>query len=439
MGRRRSHPPLKVLMNNRALGHLTKESNGVTTFAYDTEWLSWSNAMPVSLSLPLRRQTYSGAPVLAVFENMLPDVDAVRRGIATRVGAEGIDAYSLLSKIGGDCVGALQFVLHDENIPNVGSINGIELDEEDIETLLTTLSQSHLGIRGDDGFRISIAGAQEKTALLRHNGGWYKPTGTTPTTHIFKPQIGLVSTSDGTIDLRDSVENEYYCLQLLSEFGLKVPDVSIETFGATKVLVVKRFDRILTKDLRLIRLPQEDLCQALSVPPTQKYQNHGGPSAAQIFRLLRASKNRTSDQIAFFRSQILFWLIGATDGHGKNFSLHLQPRNEFNLAPFYDVLTAQPYVDAAQIRHKDFKLAMSVGTSRHYDINGIVGRHFLEMAKEADLSPSAARAVIEELIENSELALSRVEAMAPADFPIAIHLSVKAGFRARLKKLAILV
>jgi serine/threonine-protein kinase HipA len=438
MGRHKSHSPLSVWMNNRRIGLLDKESNGVTRFSYDDNWLDWEHAIPVSLSLPLQREYFSGPLVSDVFENMLPDVDAIRRAIATRVGAVGTDAFSLLAKIGRDCVGALQFLEADADRPVTGKIDAIPLDEAQIEHLLTTLGQTHLGMQSDEGFRISIAGAQEKTALLWHEGKWHKPTGTTPTTHIFKPRIGLVRYPDGTIDLRDSVENEYYCLKLLAAFGLKVPSVNIAQFGDTKVLVVQRFDRTKTADGRLIRVPQEDCCQALSVPPTLKYQSQGGPSAAQILKLLRGSDDRMADQLDFFKSQILFWLIGATDGHGKNFSLYLKPRGGYSLTPFYDVLTAQPDVDTAQLRHRDFKLAMSVGKSRHYDINGIVGRHFLETAKEVDLSPSAVRGVIEEILDDFEAPLQAHQANLPHDFPMYIHDSVANGMRQRIKKLAIL-
>ena len=422
-------------MNNRDVGLLNKESNGVTKFSYVETWLNWPNAMPVSLSLPLQHETFSGAIVADFFENLLPDVDAIRRSIATRVGASGIDAYSMLAKIGRDCVGALQFVPHDADAKTTGQIEGTPLDDVQIENLLTSLHQRHLGMQGDEEFRISIAGAQEKTALLWYESKWHKPLGSTPTTHIFKPQIGLVRHPDGIVDLTNSVENEYYCLQLISEFGLAIPSVDIKKFGETKVLIVERFDRVWTADQRLIRLPQEDFCQALEVSPTQKYQNRGGPSAVAILKLLRGSDNRFTDQMDFFKSQILFWLIGATDGHGKNFSIHLKPRGGFAMTPFYDVLTAQPHVDASQIRHKDFTLAMSVGKSRHYKIDGISGRHFLETAKEADLSPSAARAVIEQIADDFESPLQRLQDNLMRDFPMHIHNSVSQGLRGRINKL----
>src|SRR5262249_28993679 len=161
-------------------------------------------------------------------------------------------------------------------------------------------------------------------------------------------------------DLSNSVENEFYCLKLLSLFGLNTANAEIAEFGGRKVLVVERFDRRPTADGRLIRLPQEDCCQALSVPPAQKYQNEGGPGVVAIAELLKGSDAPFDDQRTLLKSQLLFWLIGAPDGHAKNFSVFLLPGGRFQLTPFYDVLTGQPSADAGEIRRNRFKLAMSI-------------------------------------------------------------------------------
>src|SRR5579871_5013791 len=262
MPRRRQHVPLRVYLNNRLVGHFLKEPGGAISFRYDESWLTWQNAIPVSLSLPLREDAYRGAPVSAVFENLLPDSEPLRRKVAERVGAEGSDAYSLLAAIGRDCVGALQFIAGDEDVEVKTAIEGEPVDEGAIEKLLQSLPQAPLGLSRDDAFRISVAGAQEKTALLWDGKRWLKPVGTTPTTHILKPRIGKLPNG---IDLSSSVENEFYCLRLLTAFGLPVNDARIETFGRTKALVIERFDRRWARDGRLLRLPQEDFCQALSV------------------------------------------------------------------------------------------------------------------------------------------------------------------------------
>jgi len=211
MPRRRRHAPLRVLLNNRLVGHLNKTADGAISFQYDPGWLAWEHALPVSLSLPLREDAYRGEPVAAVFDNLLPDSDTLRRRVAEKVGAAGTDAYSLLAAIGHDCVGALQFAAGDAPLDETGTITGEVVDEAGIEKLLSGLVQAPLGLDRDDPFRISVAGAQEKTALLCHKGRWIKPHGTTPTTHIFKPPVGRLPNG---IDLSHSVENEFYCLKL---------------------------------------------------------------------------------------------------------------------------------------------------------------------------------------------------------------------------------
>lgn len=435
MGRRKVHIPLNVFLNNRHVGRLEKEPSGAIEFAYDPSWLAWEHALPISLSLPLRETRFVGAPVAAVFENLLPDSGSIRTRVAERVGAEGTDSYSLLAKIGRDCVGALQFLPEDKSLEASRGIQGETIKEAEIEKILANLARAPLGLNAEDEFRISIAGAQEKTALLRYRNKWLKPTGTTPTTHILKPQIGHIHTAAGTIDLSNSVENEFYCLKLMDAFGLPVNDVSIQTFGAIKALVIERFDRRWTRDKRLIRLPQEDFCQALSVPPSQKYQREGGPGIVEILMLLKGSDAPLDDQIAFFKSQILFWLMGATDGHAKNFSIFLLPGGRFRLTPFYDVLSVQPGIDAGQIEKKAFKLAMSVGNSRKYRVGDIHGRHFVETAKEAGLGRSLVSKAIDEIRTRSTKALDSVAVMLPAKFPEAIHESTKDGVIDRLKEL----
>ena len=192
--------------------------------------------------------------------------------------------------------------------------SGIKDDE--IADILKNLARNPLGLERDEDFRISIAGAQEKTALLRYKGRWQKPVGTTPTTHILKPQIGELP--NGIEELSNSVENEYFCLTFSKALGLPSANVEIATFDDKRVLIVERFDRQFTDDNRLLRVPQEDCCQALSVPWTNKYENEGGPGVQQILRLLEGSDNADADRRRFFKTIIVFWLLGATGGGRKN-------------------------------------------------------------------------------------------------------------------------
>ena len=437
MGRRRTHPPLNVLINNRLTGRLMKQATGAVAFHYDESWLNWENGFPISLSLPLRETPYTGEAVIAVFDNLLPDNPNVRRRVAERTGAQGNDAYSLLEQIGRDCVGAMQFLPDDVTADAVSPIEGEPISDAEIEQLLANLAQAPLGIDLEHEFRISVAGAQEKTALLFHDGQWMRPIGTTPTTHIFKPQLGEIPTPFGLIDMANSVENEHYSLKLLEGFGLPVAQTQIATFGTRKVLVVERFDRRWRNDTQTLRLPQEDCCQALGIPSAQKYQSHGGPSAVDILRLLGGGDAPLDDQAAFFKSQVIFWLIGATDGHAKNFSIFIGPGGRFKLTPFYDVLSAQPVFDARQVTHNKYKTAMSSGRSRKYQILQLTGRHFVETAKEAGLGPTIVRNVLTEVMRDAATAPDRALAMMPAGFAVGIHQSIVAAMTGRLRDLAL--
>lgn len=433
MARRARYEPLNVFLNSRLVGQLRREASGAISFQYDRSWLDWLPALPVSLSLPKREQAYTGAPVIAVFENLLPDNDVLRRRIAARTHAEGTDAYSLLGAIGHDCVGALQFLPMDSEPGPAGVVEGTPIDDREIAEVLKNLgTTAPLGITEDESFRISIAGAQEKTALLLWNAHWYRPHGTTATTHILKPSIGRLPNG---LDLTDSVENEYLCLKIMESLGLSTAKVEIAKFGDRRVLIVERFDRLWTADHRLLRLPQEDCCQALSVAPTLKYESDGGPGIEKILRLLQGSDDPIHDQLAFLKANIVFWLLGATDGHAKNFSVFLSPDGRYRLTPFYDVVSAQPSVDAHEMRRNQFRLAMTVGTKRHYRIISIAGRHFVQTAQKAGVGEAAAVSTVEELQDMVPKAIENVLSKLPADFPERVATSIRRGIQHRLPHL----
>jgi serine/threonine-protein kinase HipA len=386
----------------------------------------------VSLSLPLREDRYIGAPVTAVFDNLLPDSDAIRRRVAERVGAAGADAYSLLTAVGRDCVGALQFLPDGEDPDPAGTIDGRPVDDDEIAQLLNNLAFAPLGLDEDQDFRISIAGAQEKTALLYWQGKWCKPLGTTATTHILKPQIGRIPNG---IDLSDSIENEYLCLKLTDALGIPSAKIDIGDFDGKRALIVERFDRRWTRDSRLLRLPQEDCCQALSVPPTLKYQSEGGPGIRDILDLLKGSDDPEADQTAFLRAVIVFWLLGATDGHAKNFSIFLNPGGRFRMTPLYDVLSAQPSLDAGQIQRKQMKLAMSAGDKRHYKIDDIMPRHFLQTAEKAGVGASVVQPILDDLGSTIPGAVERVVQSLPSGFPEQLVSSSVGGIENRLGRI----
>jgi serine/threonine-protein kinase HipA len=431
VARPRTRIPLNVFLNGRHVGQLRRDTSGAIEFQYDPSWLAWDNAIPVSLSLPLREERFVGAPVVAVFENLLPDNDTIRRRVAERSGAAGIDPHSLLTAIGRDCAGALQFIPDTEETKPFGHIEGRRLADGEIGAILKDLGTNPLGI-ADGEFRISLAGAQEKTALLRWKGRWYRPEGATPTTHILKPPIGMLPNG---IDLSNSVENEHFCLELVRAFGLPAAKSEIAEFDGKRTLVVERFDRLWTRDKRLLRVPQEDCCQALSVPPGLKYENQGGPGIVQVAELLKGSDAPGPDQIGFFKAQVIFWLIGATDGHAKNFSIRLAPGGRFALAPLYDVLSAQPSLDAGQIRRNQMKLAMALGKGRHYVVHTIAARHFIETAHQSKL-PIDPRTVLEEVADTAARAVETTLDALPPRFPSEVAASIANAALARRELLS---
>jgi serine/threonine-protein kinase HipA len=432
MARQPTHPPLSVYLNGRLVGRLRRESTGAIDFRYDKDWLAWGNAIPVSISLPLREDRYVGDPVVAVFENLLPDSDDIRRRVAERSHAAGADAYNLLAAIGRDCVGALQFLPEGAEAGLAGALDARSASDQEIATLLGDLSRNPLGIGADEAFRISLAGAQEKTALLYWKDKWYFPHGTTATTHILKPQIGTLPNG---IDLTNSVENEYLCLELVAALGLSAAKSTIIDFAGKRVLAIERFDRTWTSDGRLLRIPQEDCCQALSVPPSRKYESDGGPGIRALMDLLKGSDTPEADQRTLFKAQIVFWLLGATDGHAKNFSIRLAPGGRFRLTPLYDIVSTQPSLDAGQITQNQMKLAMAIGANRHYVVHTIVGRHFIQTAKSCGLADRMAKDVIAELGDSAAQSVERALSALPKDFPEKIATSIANGVKRRLKAL----
>lgn len=417
MPRPKAHRPLNVFLNSRHVGILRREPTGAIAFQYAPEWLAWANAFAISLSLPLREDRYVGLPVINVFDNLLPDSEPIRRRVAERVGADGTDPFSMLTALGHDCVDALQF-LPDGTDPGNG---GNPVTDDDIAGLLDNLATAPLGMGRDESFRISIAGAQENTALLRRDGQWFKPTGATATTHILKPQIGRLP--NGTL-LSNSVENEYLCLKLMAALGVPAAQADIAEFGGRRTLVIERFDRHWTRTGRLLRLPQEDCCQALSFPSTRKYQSDGGPGLRDIIGLLKGSDTPDADIATFLRANIVFWLLGATDGHAKNFSIFNAPGGRFKLTPVYDVLTAQPSLDDGQVTRKAFRLAMSVGRNRHYAVDDILPRHFVQTAELAGVGASVVRDMCADLAEHAAPQVAHLLQSLPPSFPDALTRSV---------------
>ncbi len=439
---------LHVWMNGLHVGEWHLQGRGTHVFRYDPQWMRSSMARPLSLSLPITagQSEHRGDVVANYFENLLPESINIRNRLSTRFKTRSTGAFDLLNAIGRDCVGAVQ-ILPDEMEPEGWNcIAAKRLSDEQVEAILrATTSDNPLGQRDSstEHFRISIAGAQEKTALLRFGGAWYRPHGATPTTHILKLPLGLVGNM--RYDLSDSVENEWLCAQIIRELGLPIAITEMATFGNQKTLVVQRFDRrwqgISESDQEIegfnppehawiARLPQEDFCQASGTSPRLKYEADGGPSIPACLTVLAGSENADEDRVTFVLAQLAFWLLAATDGHAKNFSLFHQRGGTYRLTPLYDVLSAWPIIGEGPnlISEHDARLAMGLHSKNtHYKLREIRVRHWMKLARDSGVPDAWARMI--QLVRNVEPALARVQTLLPDNFPKSVWEPVHGGMR----------
>ncbi|HEY1733838.1 MAG TPA: type II toxin-antitoxin system HipA family toxin [Acidimicrobiales bacterium] len=341
---------LAVVVDETVAGTVTRE-RGKLRFDYDDDYWE-SDATPLSLSMPTLVRSHPDQVVTPWLWGLLPDSEAVLGRWARQFHVSPSSPFSLLATpVGEDCAGAVRFSRPDEVDRALGRPGDVVwLTEEEVAQRLRDLNEdstSWLG-RSFDG-QFSLAGAQAKTALFHRDGRWGVPSGSTPTTHILKPAIS-------GFDDRDL--NEHLCLAAARRAGLIAARTTIARFGAETAVVVDRYDRVSRGD-RIVRVHQEDLGQALGVPPSQKYQNEGGPGAADVGALLRRAMPPGAAEVAVWRfadALIWNWLIGGTDGHAKNYSVLLADDN-VRLAPLYDVASGLPY----DTHERKLKSAMKIG------------------------------------------------------------------------------
>ena len=407
---------LYLYMNGYEVGEYIQRRSGAQEFNYSDSWLERRGAIPISLSLPLTDKSHKGEIVYNYFDNLLPDSMDIRNRIQAKFGVKTNRPFDLLSSIGRDCVGAVQ-LLNQRATVDVKKIEGATLSTKEIVEELRNYQTSPLGMSGDHEFRISLAGAQEKTALLLHDGQWQRPIGATPTTHIFKLPVGRIEHAG--IDLSDSVENEWLCMEVIRGFGLPVPITSMEEFEDVKVLVIKRFDREIAEDGSwIIRHPVEDMCQANGIAPALKYESDGGPGISPIMDLLRSSIRPEEDRKQFMQSVFLFWLLGATDGHAKNFSIFLKQGGRFQLTPIYDVISTYPLIEKRQLELKKINMAMALtGKNKHYRWNEIMPRHWFDESKNVDFPESEMQAIIDQTLGKIKSVISELTLRLPEGFP----------------------
>lgn len=361
-------------------------------FDYDHAWQESPGSFPLSLSMPLIAKQHSDKVVRAFVSGLLPDNPEVLRRWGQKFQVSPRNPFRLLTHVGEECAGAIQFIpgdkipAHDAHSlkPSVTWLSDDELAER-IQALVTDHSSARR--LGDQG-QFSLAGAQPKTGLYQdlESGNWGVPYGKTPTTHILKPNTGQFNNYD---------INEHFCLKLANQMGLKAARSELQVIGGIPTIIVKRFDRIFRSGTPL-RVHQEDTCQSLARPPESKYENEGGPTAKEIFDLIREhSSNQKEDVIRFLDALIFNWLIGGTDAHAKNFGFLIAGNNQVRLAPLYDISSCLPY--PVDIPIQKAKLAIKIGG--RYHLAKIAREQWLKAAAEWHIS---AKLVNERIIAQAE-------------------------------------
>lgn len=339
---------LSILLNEKHQANLILDSRGLMTI----EYLDLAH-QAISLSLPVQSQPYPNKEVVPFVLGLLPDNDWILKNWAKQYGTS-THPFHILSNVGRDCAGAVQFLPHNSMIQN--ETDSIEiLDDDQIEAELAAMRRAFNGSTDGTGGVFSLAGAQPKITVFQHGTTIGRTVGRWPSTHIYKP----TSTLDG------QAENEYFCLLLAKHLGIPTAQTDIVHFGRETALISQRYDRICIDEKNplerksWVRIHQEDICQALGVPPSKKYQNQGGPTPLQIGKLLdRVSSNADEDKNRFADALFLNWLIAGTDGHAKNFAIIHMPEGGYRLAPLYDIVSARPY---QHIFKPNVSLSMKVG------------------------------------------------------------------------------
>ena len=429
-GRKSRRQALGLWMNGEFVGTWRMDAGSEDILEYHASWQGSPRGRPLSLSLPFTpgANLHRGDVVRAYFENLLPDSQDIRARAARRFRARSTQAFDLLAEIGRDCVGALQ-ILPDGMAPgDVRTLDASPLDEAQVAAILrgTVAPPAMAGAapQDDDDFRISIAGAQEKTALSWIDGRWCLPHGSTPTTHILKLPMGLVGNMK--LDLSHSIENEWLCSRILAAYGLPVAECEPLQFEDMKVLSVRRFDRAWLDGPSgrwLARLPQEDFCQATGTPAALKYESDGGPGIERVMGLLATSESPQRDRRIFFLAQLLFWMLRAPDGHAKNFSLFIRPQGAYGLTPLYDVMSAWPLIGEGpgKLSEHKIRLAMAIrSTNAHWKMKEIHRRHWLALGKRFGVLDDEGRemeVILEDLIARTPRVVADLEAGLPAGFP----------------------
>ena len=357
---------LVVLVAGAEAGELVQSDGGALSFRY----VAGYDGVPLSTGMPISNRVYDDKRVRPFLFGLLPDDAAVRRDLGARYGVSGNNPFDLLEQVGLDCPGAVQ-ICPERALDDVRARQDLlePIDDAGIAARLARERERSDAAWTIDQERWSLGGQQSKFALRRKDGAWWCCLGSAATTHIFK---------GGVARLDSQAFNEFLCMRLARACGLPAARVDYETFAGEPALVVERYDRLVRPSGEVVRLHQEDFCQALGVLPENKYPEYGGPSARDVVALLKTTGENAAANIELFTSMLFFnYLIGATDAHAKNFSLLLAARSDAVLAPLYDVASIFPYVAPRE----QVRCAMSIGGENRI---GRVGEGALRRYAEAN-------------------------------------------------------
>jgi serine/threonine-protein kinase HipA len=368
---------LDVYLNSERVGRLEESSDGLLRFTYASEWLVRDDAVPLSRILPLSVDAYENKYARPFFAGILPE-EAPRAAIARVLGISEGNDFAMLERIGGECAGAVSLL--PEGHPPMQAENRVRvLDEEELVSIIHELPRRPL-MAGEEGVRLSLAGAQDKLPVIIGGDTIALPLGNTPSTHIIKPEPAR---------FEGLVTNEVFCMDLAERVGLKVAAAKRICVGDTPCIVVTRYDRKSGPEGQVIRLHQEDFCQALGRPPERKYQQEGGPTAKECIGLLREwSTVPVLDIPAFLDALCFNLLIGNADAHGKNYSL-IYADGRRSMAPLYDLVSTIMWPDLST------RLAMNIGHGKA--VNDLNPANFKLLAEEADLGWPMVRERIADL------------------------------------------
>lgn len=353
--------------------------DGELSFQYSTEWLANPAAHGISATLPLRAARFNDRESRPYFAGLLPE-GRLRQLIGKQFQVSGQNDFALLDRIGGECAGAVT-LLRPGQTPQEQASQAITqwLETDELADMLDRLPRRPM-LAGEDGLRLSLAGAQDKLPVVFDGTRIGLPKNGAPSSHILKPAIG---------HLEDTVTNEWFCLATAEALNLGPSRATIGTAKGKSFLLVERYDRRLDERGRRYRLHQEDFCQALGVVPELKYQNEGGPDFAQSFELLRRATRPSAPEVLRLLDYAIFnTLIGNHDAHAKNYSL-LYTQNGTRLAPLYDVVATAIYPDLSP------KMAMKIGGK--YKFSEVYDRHWEQFIDAAALGKAPARKRLIEL------------------------------------------